>query len=81
VNVAVNEPDELTVAVCTLAPSNRIVIELPALKPEPVTVTVEPAMPLVGDKVMLATAYTSLDKAAETIPTSRIENKIKETDF
>ena len=77
--VAVKEPDELTVVVCTLAPSKRIVIELPALKPEPFTVTVEPAMPLVGDNVMLATAYTPLDKAAEIRPTNKIENKLKET--
>lgn len=82
VNVVVKEPDELTAtAVFTGSPSKRISTEILALKPEPVTVTVEPGGPFVGDKVMLGRAYTPLDKTVEARPRSRIENKVKETYF
>jgi len=81
VNVVVREPDELTTALFTGSPSKSISIEILGLKPEPVTVTVEPGGPLVGDKVMLGRAYTPLDKAVEARPRSRIENKVKETYF
>lgn len=80
-NVVVKEPDELTVTACTLSPSKRISIEMFGPKPEPVTVTVEPGGPFVGDKVMLGMAYTPLDKTVEARPRSRIENKVKETYF
>ena len=76
--VVLNKPVGSTVVVFTLAPSKRIVIETPAGKPKPVTVTVEPALPLVGDNVMLA-AYALLDKPVEIRPTRRIENKVKKT--
>jgi len=79
VNVVVKEPDELTITVRIFSPSNRISIEELGLKLEPVTVTVEPGVPLVGDNVMLGRAYTPLDKPVEIRPTRRIENKVKKT--
>lgn len=75
------EPVASVVTVCNVTPSNWISSEILELKPEPVTVTVEPGGPLVGDNVMVATAYAALDKAVEIKPISRIENKVKETYF
>jgi len=77
----VNVPVGLAVVLSRKELSKRISTDASAGKPEPVTVTLTPGGPLVGDRVRVATACALLDKPVTTRPNRRIENKAKETYF